>query len=340
MKERLTALLKTLCMEDGVSGREDRVRERIVSRLGNRKYTVDALGNLIVPVKGKKPAKNKVMICAHMDEVGLIATFVTSDGGIRFTNVGGIRPSVLAGRTVRFENGTEGVIGVRPVHLCGAEEKETLPAASSLYIDIGADSREEAEKHVLPGDCAVMKGAFTLLGDRALSKAIDDRAGCAVMLDMIESGTEYDTVFCFNVQEEVGLRGAVTSTYAVAPDYAIVLESTTAADLIGAEEEKRVCLLGNGAAVGFMDNATVYDKKLFDKAFAIAKENGIKIQPKTMVAGGNDAGSVHKSRAGVKTLTLNVPCRYIHSPSCLCDMNDVAEVRKLAEKMASFFAEV
>ena len=332
-------LLAELCSLDGTSGSEERVREYILSQLPGCEYHVDALGNLIVSVKGKKRAKNRVMLCAHMDEVGVMATFISADGTIKFNTVGGIRPAVLVGKSVRFTNGTVGVIGIKPVHLCTEDEKNTLPDVGAMCIDIGADSREQALERVAPGDTAVFTSEYTRMGDKILSKAIDDRAGCAVMLDMIKKGVEYDMTFCFNVQEEVGLRGAITSTYAVSPDYAIVLESTTAADIADVPEEKQVCVLGRGAAVSFMDNATVYDPALFRKAFEIAEANGIKAQPKTMIAGGNDAGSVHKSGAGVKTLTINLPCRYIHSASCVCDRRDLTEVRALAEKVGEYFAE-
>ena len=331
-------LLQELCALDGASGREAAVREWIVSRLNGAPYRVDAMGNLIVEVKGKQPAKNRVMICAHMDEVGVIATFIKTDGTVKFTTVGGITPAALLGRQVRFEGGAVGVIGVKPVHLCGDEEKNTLPNVNDMYIDLGADSRAAAEKLIAVGDTAVFTSEYTLMGEKILSKAIDDRAGCAIMLDMIRQGVAYDTVFCFNTQEEVGLRGSGVSAFSVDPDYAIVLEATTAADLIGAPEEKQVCVLGRGAAVSFMDNATVYDPALFRQAFAVAAENGIAIQPKTMVAGGNDAGSIHKSRAGVRTITVNVPCRYIHSASCVCDKNDLLAARKLAEKIGEAFA--
>lgn len=331
-------LLKQLCTLDGTSGREGAVRDYIISQLNGAPFRVDALGNLIVEVKGRQPAKNKVMLCAHMDEVGVIATFIKADGTVKFTTVGGISPAVLLGRQVRFESGAVGVIGVKPVHLCSEEEKNALPNVSDMYIDLGADSREQAEALARPGDTAVFTSEYTPMGDKILSKALDDRAGCAVMLDMIRKGVAYDTVFCFNVQEEVGLRGATVSAFSVAPDYALVLEATTAADIIDAPEEKQVCVLGKGPAVSFMDNATVYDPALFKKALALAEENGIPAQPKTMVAGGNDAGSVHKSRAGVRTLTVSVPCRYIHSASCVCDKNDVLAARQLAEAINEYFA--
>ena len=331
-------LLKDLCSLNGTSGREDKVREYIISRIGDADYTVDALGNLIVRVKGKKAAKNKVMLCAHMDEVGLMATYIRSDGLIKFTTVGGIVSTALAGKAVRFENGTTGVIGLKPVHMCSAEEKLTQPDKKELCVDIGAKDGAQAAALVSPGDAAVFISEYVEMGNKILSKAIDDRAGCAVMLDMILRGVEYDTVFCFTVQEEVGLRGAKTGAFGVAPDYCIVLEGTTAADVADAKDEARVCVQGKGACLSMMDNATVYSPALFRKALAIAEENGIPAQLKTAVAGGNDAGSVHVSRAGVKTVTVNVPTRYIHSPSSVCEFSDVLAVRALAEKLSEYFA--
>ncbi len=332
-------LLKTLCCLDGTSGRENAVRDYIISQLGDAPYTVDPLGNLIVRVKGKKKAKNTVMLCAHMDEVGVIVTCILQSGLLRFTTVGGIRPEVLAGKSVRFENGVCGVIGIKPMHLCKGDARLALPEITDLTIDIGEADKEAAAARVRPGDTAVFTNEFTELGGgKVLSKAIDDRAGCAVMLDMIRTGVEYDTVFCFNVQEEVGLRGAKTSTFTVRPDYAIVLEATTAADLPGAAEDARVCVLGEGAAVSFMDKATVYDPKLYKKVMALAEEAGIPAQPKTAVAGGNDAGSVHLTAGGVRTVAISVPCRYIHAGSSVCDMADVLAVRALAARVSECFA--
>ncbi len=332
-------LMKTLCSVDGTSGRETRVRETILSLIGDGHETrVDALGNLIVNVKGRERAKNKVMLSAHMDEVGVIASYITGAGLVEFTNVGSIQPSALLGKTVKFENGTVGAVGVKPVHLCDGDERTALPAIKDLYLDIGAESKEEAEKLVRPGDTAVFTSVWTEMGDRVLSKALDDRTGCAILVDMIRAGVKYDLTVVFNTMEEVGTRGAKTAAFSVAPDYAIVLESTTAADVIGAPEDKRVCLLGKGAVINFMDRGTVYDRALYDKAFAVANENGIPLQPKTAVAGGNDAGSIHVSRGGVKTVTLDVPTRYIHSPSSVCDINDVKALRALAEKLAEAFA--
>ena len=192
-----------------------------------------------------------------------------------------------------------------------------------LTIDIGVDSREEALKLVRLGDSVRFVSDFVEFGEGFVKcKAIDDRAGCAIMLRMIEEGVEYDTYFTFVVQEEIGLRGSTCAAFTVAPDYAVVLESTTAADIPSASGEKRVCELGKGPVVSYMDRHTMYDRELFELAFSVAEENGISCQTKTMVAGGNDAGAIHVSRGGVKTAAVSLPCRYLHSPSCVINKAD------------------
>lgn len=332
-------LIKTLCSLNGTSGREDAVRDYIKTAVGDAETRTDALGSLIVNVKGRRRAKNRVMLCAHMDEVGVMVTCVHPDGLLSFCTVGGIQATALAGQQVRFADGTIGVIGLKPVHLLSPDEKLTAPETERLYIDIGETTKAAAEQRVAPGDAAVFVGEFTALGEnRVLSKAIDDRVGCAVLLDMIKSGVEYDAVFCFSVQEEVGSRGAKAAAFGIAPDFAIVLEGTTAADVADAAPQDRVCLLGGGACVSLMDKATVYAPKLTERVFAVAERYGIPAQPKTAVAGGNDAGAIHMSGAGVRTVTLNVPCRYIHSASSVCDLRDVAAVRALTERICEDFA--
>lgn len=333
--------VKELSLLCAPSGREDKVREYIISKIeGKCDYSVDALGSIIAFKKGRKPAKHKVMLDSHMDEVGIIVTFINSDGTLKFGTVGGIDTKVILGRQFVFDNGTVGVAGVKPVHLLQGDEKSKIPDSDSLYIDIGASSKDEAEKRVKIGDTAVFLSDFTEFGDcKIKGKALDDRVGCAVLIDMINSELEYDAYFSFSVQEEIGLRGAGCTAYSIDPDYAIVLETTTAADIIDVPEHKKVCKLGEGAAVSFMDRSTLYSKELFDTAFEIAGYEGIKIQPKTVIAGGNNAGAVHKSRGGIKTVTVNTPCRYLHSPSCVCDTRDIGSVRRLAEALLNKFAD-
>ena len=166
------------------------------------------------------------------------------------------------------------------------------------------------------------------------SKALDDRVGCQILLDILSREQPYDLTVCFVVQEEIGTRGSAVVAYNVAPDYAIVLEGTTAADLPDTPDQKKVCKLGNGAVVSFMDRGTVYDVELYKRAFELAEKNGIKCQTKTVVAGGNDAAAIHKSGKGVRTAAISVPTRYIHSQSCVAKKEDIEAVEKLAECLA------
>ncbi|MCR4796341.1 MAG: M42 family peptidase [Ruminococcus sp.] len=325
-------ILKELCLTDGISGDEGAVRDLIISKIKDVcDYSIDNLGNLICFKKGKKKPKKKLMICAHMDEVGLMVTYIRSDGTLSFGTVGGIDPSVIIGRQVRIgQNRISGVVGSTAVHNLSKDEREKAPETDSLYIDIGAASKEEAEKYVSLGDNVYFDSEFTELGDhRIKAKAFDDRAGCALMIKLLHEKPEYDTYFVFNVQEEIGLRGSTVSAFSVAPDFAIVLEATTAADIDGVSGAKRVCALGDGPVVSFMDRSTIYDKELYQLAFDIAT-----CQTKTMIAGGNDSGAIHISGNGVRTIAISIPCRYLHSPSSVIEMSDLESSYKLVKILA------
>ena len=333
--------LKELCLLDGTSGREEKIREYIISKIdGKCEYKVDPMGNILADVKGKNPSKNKVMISAHMDEVGFIVTYICDNGFLKFNSVGGVDSKVVNGRFVTVgENKINGVIASKAVHLCEGDEEHKVNELSKLYIDIGASSKEEAEKLIEIGDAVYFKSDFVEFGSSKIkAKAIDDRFGCAIMLKMIEETPEYDTTFAFLVQEEVGLRGAGPAAFTVDPDYAIVLEATTASDIAFVSDEDSVCRQSEGAVVSFMDRSTVYNREMFKNAFRIAKESGIKIQPKTTVAGGNDAGAIHKSRGGVYTITISLPCRYIHSGTSVADKRDMTECYSLAKALLKEYA--
>ena len=338
----MTDTLQDLCSLYGMSGREEAVRDYIISQLNSDcEFSVDGLGNLLVFKKGKKRPKNTVMFAAHMDEVGFIVTYITDDGLLKFDTVGGVDTSVMFGRSVCVgDKLIPGVIGVKPVHLLKEEEKKEYPEKDTLYIDIGAKSRSEAEAYVLPGDCAYFDSGFQRFGDGLIkARALDDRAGCALMLRMLGDALEYDAWFAFTTQEETGTGGAQAAAYTIDPAYAIVLETTTTADIAGVEAEKRVCALGGGPVISFMDRRTVYSRELFDAAFEIAAKNGIKTQTKTQVAGGNDAGAIFKSRGGVKVLAASLPCRYLHSPSCVIKESDLDETYRLIKLLAEDFAQ-
>lgn len=326
----MTQLLKQLCMIDGTSGDEFAVRDFVISQIKDYcEYSVDNLGNIIAFKKGKKPAVKKVMVDAHLDEVGLIITHIEKNGFLRFKTVGGIDTSALMFRHVMINSKISGVIGGKPVHLCSGDERKKLPDTDSLYIDIGANSDTEVKTVVSVGDCAVMCSDFTQSGNKILAKALDDRVGCAVLIDLLQNDAEYDFYATFSVQEEVGLRGARVTAYAVEPDAAIVIDGTTAADIADVPENKKVCRQGKGAVVSFMDGACVYDREYYN----VAINSGISAQSKCAVAGGNNAGAVHLTRKGVRSLAISVPCRYIHTSGSTADMGDIIAVRDLTEYM-------
>lgn len=326
-------ILKQLCIVDGVSGRENLVRETIISLLpSDCEYTIDALGNLIVTKKRKKFSKNKIMLSAHMDEVGIMVTFIEQDGSLRFSTVGGIDPDVIVGSCVRI-NDICGVIGSKPIHLKSTKDRSKSTSVDDLFIDIGASSKEQAEDMVNLGDVVAFDSGFLSFGDGKIkSKAIDDRFGCAVLLKLLRDDVEYGFTCAFLVQEEVGLRGAKAATYAINPDIAVVFETTTAADTPLSVGKDKVCMLGSGAVVSFMDNATIYDSELYKLAFLTAKENDILCQTKTAIAGGNDAGAISQSRCGVRTISISLPCRYLHSACCVADEKDMNAILNFARR--------
>lgn len=323
-------MLKNLCLINSTSGDESAVRDFIIHEIKDFcEYKVDNLGSIIAFKKGSKTPDKKVMFCAHMDEVGFIITDITDDGYLKFSAVGGIDSKVIAGRVIKV-NDTLGVVGLKPIHLMSDDETEKAPSTNDLFIDIGAKNKEDAQKYVHLGDYAYFESDYYEFGDGYIkSKALDDRIGCMLLIEQIKSELEYDTYFCFNVQEEVGLHGAMCTSFAVQPDISVVLETTTAADLCGVTGGDRVCVLGNGPVVSFMDGRTIYDKALYNLAMATAKDNDIKIQTKTAIAGGNDAGAIQTSGKGSRVMAVSLACRYIHSGSSVVKQSDIDETRKL-----------
>lgn len=329
-------MLKDLCLLNGTSGDEVRVCDYIINEIKDYcTYKVDNLGSVIAYKKGKKKPNKTVCINAHLDEVGFIITGITSDGYLRFAPVGGIDTKVCLDRAVTVgENRINGVIADKAYHLLEEGEKDKAHSFDKLLIDIGANSEIEAQSVVSLGDFAYFESDYTELGNGYIkAKALDDRIGCMLMIELIKSELEYDTVFCFNVQEEVGLRGSKCTSFAVGADISIVLEATTAGDLDGVSGADRVCVLGNGGVVSFMDNRTIYDRELYKLAMNIASENNIPVQTKTAVAGGNDAGSIQTSGKGAKVMALSLPCRYIHSPSSVVKKSDIDNTRKLLKEI-------
>ncbi len=327
--------IKDLCALPGISGREHAVRDYIIQHLQDAPAVsairVDRLGNCIVSLKGRKAAPKTVLFAAHMDEVGGIVTGITEDGYLRFDTVGGMTSDVLFSRVV-WVNGHAGVIGGKAVHQCKGEEKTKIPAIRSMLIDIGAASKEEAYAIAREGDAVTFSPAsFPLAEHKLCAKALDDRAGCALLLQLAHTEPEYDVTLVFTVQEEIGLRGAMTAAFALQPEIAVVVDSTTAADSAGVPPDKQVCRMGNGPVVSFMDRQTLYDPALYAYIRELADQNHIPTQTKTMVAGGNDAGAFQRAGEGAYTAAVSLPCRYIHSPSSVLKEQDITDTYRLLE---------
>ncbi len=326
-------LIKELCNLSGVSGNEGEVRNFIKEKITPYadEIMVDTIGNLIALKKGD--SSKKVMVSCHTDEVGFIISGVNDNGFLEFKTVGGIDTRVIISKKVTVgDNKIPGVIGMKAVHLQKKSERETVPEVSSLYIDIGTKTKDDALSKVKLGDYVAFDTSFEMLSeDTFKAKAIDDRAGCAILMELIKKPVKYDTYFCFTTQEEVGLRGARLASHRIMPDIALVIEATTCNDVYGCEDHEYVTNIGGGAVVTFMDRTTIVDKKLRTWLFESAKSAGIPVQYKRATAGGNDAGRIHLTGAGVKTASLSVPTRYIHSPAGIASKKDIQAVENLAQ---------
>lgn len=335
--------IKALCALNGVSSFEDEVRAYLKEQAAPHadQMRVDALGNLIVFKKGKRRTGNKLMLAAHMDEVGLMVRAITEDGYLKFDTVGGIDRRVLLGKPVIVgSRQVRGVVGLKAYHLVSREEEKKVPKIEELYIDIGARDRTSAEALVSIGDCVCFVSDIVSFGNGLLkAKALDDRVGCAVMLELLKEELPLDCTFAFTVQEEVGCRGAFGAAFSVSPEIALVLETTTAADLAGMDGHKKVCSLGCGPVVPFMDGGSVADRELFELLRNLALQNNILWQTKHYIAGGNDAGIIQRSKAGVRTVVMSAAVRYLHAPASVAAIRDFEDMLRLSRLFLAAVAE-
>ncbi len=332
-------LLKKLCLINGTSGDEKAVRDAIIELLPDDcSYKIDPLGNLIVEKQGETEPKNKVALFAHMDEVGFIVTYINDEGYVYVSPVGGILDSALFSKKITI-NGLVGIAGGKAIHQCDNDEAKKIPSITDLALDFGFENKAEAEKYISLGDYGYFKSDFVEFGDGFIkAKALDDRMGCTAIIELLQKKSKINYTAVFTVQEEIGTRGAAACAGTVKPDYAIVIESTTASDIPNNPDHKKVCKLGEGAVISFMDRGTVYNKDLYKRAMELAKSNGIACQTKTSIAGGNDASAIHKSAGGVKTIAVSMPCRYIHSASSVCKASDIDSVERTAALLLEDFA--
>ncbi len=331
----LYGLLKKLSLEFGPTGYHKPVLNMIIDELkeysGCFESYVDKAGAYIVHFSNED--KPKLMISAHMDEVGFMVTEICDDGRLRFGNVGGIDPIVMSSKRVISENGIKGAIISKPIHLQSADERKKVIGADQMYIDIGCDTKEDAEKYVMLGDLFTFISDYKEFGDGFIKcKALDDRLGCAIMCyaikEICKNGTElnYDLYFAFTSREEIGYSGAFLATEQIKPDYAFIIESTAVGDIHGAPSEKRVSVLGKGGAISFADKGTIYDREFINHIMDLCKKNDIKYQIKQYVSGGNDASNIQKSAYGTKVAVMSAPSRYIHSQANVIHKDDFESI--------------
>lgn len=326
----------------GISSYEDEVRAWIREQAEPYATTMreDTMGNLIVFKKGNKSCGNKLMLAAHMDEVGLMVRSITDEGYLKFVAVGGIDRRVLIGKRVLVgKEKLPGIIGLKAYHLVSQEEEKKVPKLSEFYIDIGAESAEEAKAQVSPGDMVSFTPSFLQFGnDMIRAKAIDDRIGCAVMLELLKKDLPMDCTFVFTVQEEVGTRGAFGAAFSIKPEIALILEGTTAADIPSMDAHKKVCAPGNGPVIPFMDGGAVYDRGLFELLRELAEKNGIPWQTKHFISGGTDAATIQTSANGVKVAGIAAAVRYLHTPAGVASLRDYEHMQELADAFIAAIA--
>jgi putative aminopeptidase FrvX len=334
-------LLKRLSEANGVSGHEQEVRAIILEEIRGRvdECLVDALGNLVARKKGSGTSRLKVLVAAHMDEVGLMITHIEDNGLIRFDKVGGIDDRILPARTVLIgDKRIPGVIAMKPVHLVEKGERDKVPESRTLAIDVGASTRAEAEKLVQRGDCAAFASEFRVLALEGSAwrtvqgKAFDDRAGCAILAELLKERYPFDLSAAFTVQEEIGLRGAQVAAHAEDPDAAFVLECTGANEVPTPRDVSPNTRIGQGATISLRDGSSIADPRLVDHVTRTAQAIGVRHQFRGPVSGGTDAAAIQRSRAGVAAITISVPARYIHSAAAILDLNDFDAVVTLARE--------
>ncbi|MCB9451026.1 MAG: M42 family metallopeptidase [Anaerolineaceae bacterium] len=334
-------LLQELSEAVGVSGDEEAVRNIILSAIdGHAEHIrIDPMGSVTAVQPGTGGSGLRVMLAAHMDEIGFMVTGVDSDGTLRFTKVGGVDDRILPGLRVRIgADQIPGVILWGPIHKTW--EQKSIAKITSLRIDIGASSKDDANGKVKAGDRVVFDSRFMEVGDKMLrGKAFDDRVGCSLLVDVLQGGPyAVDVLAAFTVQEEVGLRGARVAAQTLDPDVAFVLEGTTAhdvpdpmADPDAVTRPNPTCKIGGGPALTVMDRSMVTDPRLLRFLRGTAEANSIPYQLKTALGGGTDAGAIHQANAGVPSAVISMPCRYIHSPSAYLSRDDYAHTLKLIQ---------
>lgn len=318
-------LLDKLLNTFGPSGNEEKVSQIIEKEIETYVDEIyrDAMGNLIAFKKGNG---KKIMLSAHMDEIGLIITHIDTKGFLRFSNIGGVSQSLSHGQRVQFKDGTIGFISSEPL-----EENEELKL-EKMFIDIGVSNKEEAEKKVSIGDVVSFCGPLVINNNRGFSKAMDNRISCFILIEIIKriKRNHHNIYFVFTVQEELGIRGAKTSAYRINPDVGIAVDVTITGDTPKAKVME--VSLGKGPAIKVLDSSIICHPKVKELLISTAKEFKIPFQLEVLEKGGTDAGAIHLTKEGIPTGAVSIPTRYIHSPGEMVDLDDVENAIRLLIK--------
>lgn len=331
-------LLKQLVETPGIPGREERIRALIKQEMEKLtdEVRVDALGNVIGLKRGKGSGK-KVMLAAHMDEIGFLVSHIEDKGFLRLSPAGGFDPRTLVAQRVMVHGRTDlpGVLmpGVKPIHLQGPEDGKAPLKVSDFFVDLGLD-KEEVERQVRVGDYVTIHREYAEIGNLISAKAMDDRAGVWVMLEALSQVGEHelDIYAVATVQEEVGLRGATTGAYGIQPDLGVALDVTLALDVPGGVKSSQISALGDGPAIKIMDSASISNYKLVDFMRDVAEKNDIKYQMEILPRGGTDAGAIERAHSGCPVITLSVPTRYVHSNVETISKSDIQATAQLLAK--------
>ncbi len=322
----MRALIEELCSVFGPSGQEEKIRE-VISRLLEGlvdSVQTDGLGNLIARRRPTASAHHvkRVMLAAHMDEIGVMVTHVDAQGFCRFTTVGGVLTNTLIGSRVHFANGVEGAFGLEGSPL--ARERPTL---QKMFLDVGASAKENARVQV--GDTAVFRSAFGAVGDRLFAPNLDDRIGCAVLIQALREleNSPHEILAVFTAQEEVGARGATTAGYGLAPEIVLAIDVTATGDFPQATPME--VALGKGPAIKIMDRRMITHPTVRRWLESTAQAHDLPYQLEVLEYGSTDASAVQISRAGVPAGTISLPCRYVHTPSQVADFNDARNAVRL-----------
>ncbi|WP_292319188.1 M42 family metallopeptidase [Caldisphaera sp.] len=347
-KDEIFEILKKLTYDVGISGYEDNIRGMVIDELKNYadSLEVDSLGNVIAVKKGSKSSK-KLMIAAHMDEIGLMISYIDERGFLKFAPVGGITERTLLGQKVKIitkdNKIIKGVIGLKPPHIMKPEEAKQVPDFSDLYIDIGFFSKDEVLKNGIDiGSIVSFDRELERIGngDIVTGKSLDDRAGLAAMIQAFKNidNNEVNIYAVATVQEEVGLKGAKVSAFRVEPDIAIALDVTIASDVPSIPEGSWVCKLNQGPAIKLIDGqkgtGLIANKKLVDFVTNVANKYNVPYQLEVLTGGTTDASAMNLNKEGVPSIAISIPARYIHSPVEVVSLNDLENTSILATKVA------